>query len=297
MNSKQNNNRFFTAGFNVCPSSGQIRGTEKAMRLGPVNLRVLLVLLENQGQVVSRAKLFDQVWKNQVVSDDSLTRCVSDIRLQLGELAPDTKLIETIPKRGYRWLEKVSVLQTPEIVKSEELQLEKAQQKDAQQDGPPSQKSKWKPIALWTGSGIASFLLLSTVALWSVSHYFDQAMVRVALLPIQTAEQSHQNLAIDFEDELRRQLLSTTNIRFLSSRTHNEGNNKLYPYLSREFAAQWIIEGRIRVHKDLLRVSINLVDARTAIVHDSTRIDISADKIDVESLANGFVVFLKNKIE
>jgi len=292
MKSMQNNNSFFTSGFNVCPSSGQIRSGEKVIRLGPVNLRVLLVLLENQGQVVSRAELFDQVWKNQVVSDDSLTRCISDIRLQLGEFVPETKLIETIPKRGYRWLEKVSVSQPPELVKSKEVQVGNTQQEDA-----ASQKSKWKQIALWAGSGIACFLLLSTIVLWSVSYSFDQAMVRVALLPIQTADQSQQNLAVDFEDELRRQLLSTTNIRFLSSRTLDDGNNKLYPYLSREFAAQWIIEGRIRVHKDLLRVSINLVDARTAIVHDSTRVDVAADKIDVESLASHFVVFLKKEIE
>lgn len=60
-------------------------------------MQVLVVLSGNAGQVVSRRELLDTVWPNQLVRDDTLSRCISQIRKVLG---PNS--IETVPKIGYR---------------------------------------------------------------------------------------------------------------------------------------------------------------------------------------------------
>ncbi len=100
-----------TAGWRVYPNSGQVQRGNEALRLGPIPMQVLVVLLGKQGQVVTRNELFDQVWKNQVVSDDALTRCISDLRAMLGHHSTDSPLIQTLPKRGYCWLPAVDVLE------------------------------------------------------------------------------------------------------------------------------------------------------------------------------------------
>lgn len=108
MNENTTLEKYSSADLIVCPKQGRVNIGGQVVRLGPVNMRVLVVLLENQSQVVSRSMLLDSVWKNQIISDDTLTRCISDIRVQLGKFSKQDKLIETIPKCGYRWIPKVN---------------------------------------------------------------------------------------------------------------------------------------------------------------------------------------------
>jgi DNA-binding winged helix-turn-helix (wHTH) protein len=54
--------------------------------------------------VVSKQELFDEVWKESFVTDNALTRMVKEIRQVLGDDADAPRYIETIPKRGYRFI-------------------------------------------------------------------------------------------------------------------------------------------------------------------------------------------------
>ena len=62
---------------------------------------VLVCLAERAGEVVSRETLNAQVWGNVVVTDQAVTNCISELRRHLGD-GPTNRVIETIPKRGYR---------------------------------------------------------------------------------------------------------------------------------------------------------------------------------------------------
>ncbi|MET1255764.1 transcriptional regulator [Aliikangiella maris] len=89
----------------INPETGMVNTSAGSERIGPVNMRVLICLIEQQGQVVSRNELFQAVWTNQVVSDDVLTRCIADLRKLLRKHNSTIQYIETIPKRGYRWVQ------------------------------------------------------------------------------------------------------------------------------------------------------------------------------------------------
>lgn len=68
--------------------------------LRPQSLRVLSVLAEHAGGLVSKETLMDRVWPDTHVTDDSLVQCISEIRKALG---PDANtLLRTVPKQGYR---------------------------------------------------------------------------------------------------------------------------------------------------------------------------------------------------
>jgi DNA-binding winged helix-turn-helix (wHTH) protein/tetratricopeptide (TPR) repeat protein len=72
-------------------------GAERFLR--PKSYRVLEVLAERCGQLVSKDDLVNEAWPNVFVSDDSLAHCISDIRRAFGPGAAD--LLRTVPKRGY----------------------------------------------------------------------------------------------------------------------------------------------------------------------------------------------------
>ena len=281
MNLSSNHNIFLTAGFEVCPELGQVKQGEQSIRLGPVNMRVLLVLLENHGRVVSRTELFEQVWKNQIVSDDTLTRCISDLRGQLGRHIEQIKLIETIPKRGYRWTAEVSQKKNRLEAKSDGMMQSNSQKAEVKHAKPTNQ---WKLFSIWLLSGVILLLILSTSVLWMVKQTVNSDTVRVALLPMQVENEQQRIIATNFEDLLKEQLLATENIRFLSSRTLDGNRQNLYPYLSRKFAAQWIIEGRIRDNHGKLKIILNLVDARTALVAKSFARDYAPNHSNFKNL-------------
>ncbi|MCG9753544.1 winged helix-turn-helix domain-containing protein (plasmid) [Vibrio tubiashii] len=90
-------------------------------KLKGTECRVLEVLIANQGQVVPKKELFTQVWGDRIVSDNSLTQCIAQLRLALGDNGKEQKYIKTIPSRGYMLFENVVQLAEPEQQKLPEV--------------------------------------------------------------------------------------------------------------------------------------------------------------------------------
>lgn len=65
---------------------------------------VLLLLLEHSGKIVEKAEIFEAVWKDTFVTDNALTKVMTEIRQTLGDSASAPIYIETVPKRGYRFI-------------------------------------------------------------------------------------------------------------------------------------------------------------------------------------------------
>src|SRR6266487_2957243 len=77
-------------------------GRTKAMT--PTVFRILLVLLEHAGEVVTKEQLMKSVWSDSFVEEGNLNRNVSTLRRGLDEKPCDHRYIETIPKTGYRFI-------------------------------------------------------------------------------------------------------------------------------------------------------------------------------------------------
>lgn len=102
--------------FEVDLDSGELRkfGTRVRLQLQPFEL--LIALLEKPGQVVTREELKARLWPEDVyVSfDQSLNRSINKLRLVLGDQADNPRFIETIPRRGYRFIAPV-ILSAPPL--------------------------------------------------------------------------------------------------------------------------------------------------------------------------------------
>src|SRR5262245_29442279 len=82
------------------------RGTQ-AVKLTQKALAVLCYLIDRAGQVVSKEDLFQAVWADTVVSDAALTVCVQELRRVLRDDAHKPHYIETVHRRGFRFIGKV----------------------------------------------------------------------------------------------------------------------------------------------------------------------------------------------
>ena len=102
--------------------------------LEPKALRVLTLLVSRAGRLVDKQELLGSVWPDTFVEENTLTRTIAILRRQLGDSSRDSKLIETVPTRGYRFIATVEIMPTPATVPS-----------------PASPGQPEKPAGLWEG--------------------------------------------------------------------------------------------------------------------------------------------------
>ena len=97
-------------GFEVDLAGGQIYRRGARLRLPDQSFRVLASLLENPGQAVTREELRRRLWPDRVFVDfdTALNSAVARLRDALGDSADHPRFIETLPKRGYRFIAHVS---------------------------------------------------------------------------------------------------------------------------------------------------------------------------------------------
>jgi TolB-like protein len=89
------------AGMTLDLARGSLRGATGEIELRPKSFSVLQYLVANPGRIVTKDELLHAVWPDLIVSEDSLTRCISDVRFALG--GRNAAMIKTMPKRGYRF--------------------------------------------------------------------------------------------------------------------------------------------------------------------------------------------------
>ena len=92
-------------GWTLNLNSGELRKDERSTRLRPQPLQVLEELLAHPGEVVSRAHLIARLWPKGIVDfDTALNSAVRRLRKALCDAADTPKYIETLPRKGYRFI-------------------------------------------------------------------------------------------------------------------------------------------------------------------------------------------------
>jgi TolB-like protein/Tfp pilus assembly protein PilF len=101
--------------FELDADTGELRKAGRPVRLPPQPARVLEVLVSNAGRLVTRDELRDRIWSGDTFVDfeQGLNFCIKQIRVALGDDAKAPQYIETLPRRGYRFLAKVERAAAP----------------------------------------------------------------------------------------------------------------------------------------------------------------------------------------
>ena len=102
MNLERSIGRHRIGGWDFSPATGELRRRTDLRRLEPRAAKALQMLCEAGGDVVSQEQLIDGVWQGRALSENSVAVVIGQLRKALDDDAREPKLIETIPKRGYR---------------------------------------------------------------------------------------------------------------------------------------------------------------------------------------------------
>lgn len=98
----------------VSPQTNEIIREGKEKRLEPKLIALLVYLAQHAQQVISRQQITETIWPNVIVGEESITQAIFSLRNALGDDAKNPKYIETIPKKGYRFLADVIAIKAEE---------------------------------------------------------------------------------------------------------------------------------------------------------------------------------------
>src|SRR5215469_5246796 len=144
------NAAFHIGQWRVDPALDEISRDGETVKLEPRTMQVLVCLAERPGAVVSVNQLLDVVWKDLVVTPDSVYQAVAAVRRALGDDPKDPTYIANVPRRGYRLVAPVGVdAQTPDPVRPP---AEIAAGTDLEEQQIPA-KHKLEPVAAAPSDG------------------------------------------------------------------------------------------------------------------------------------------------
>ena len=92
---------FQFAGHTLDVARSSLQAADREVQLRRKSFEVLVYLLENAERLVPKEELIKAIWLNVVVTDESLTHCISELRSALGD--SQQTIIKTVPRRGYRF--------------------------------------------------------------------------------------------------------------------------------------------------------------------------------------------------
>ncbi|MDA8020685.1 MAG: transcriptional regulator [Thermoanaerobaculia bacterium] len=105
-------------GGRIEPSRNLVRLAGEPISLEPRTMEVLVYLATHAGHVVSKAELLGNVWEGRWVAEDALSVYIYELRKALGDDARQPRFVETVRKRGYRWMPPIQVRPLPLAVQA-----------------------------------------------------------------------------------------------------------------------------------------------------------------------------------
>src|SRR5215467_2950575 len=104
--------------FRLDVHNAQLWDGTQVLALRPKTFAVLRVLVVRAGQLATQDALLDAVWGPTAVSEAVVRRSIRELRTTLGDTAQHPHFIQTVHRRGYRFIAPVTVADTPPLVRS-----------------------------------------------------------------------------------------------------------------------------------------------------------------------------------
>ena len=95
--------------FTVDPSAYTLRRAGESVPLSPRPFDLLLYLLRRSARLVTKDELLNALWPDVVVTENTLTQAMSDLRRALQDKPASPRFIETVPRRGYRFIASIEI--------------------------------------------------------------------------------------------------------------------------------------------------------------------------------------------
>ena len=263
--------------FEVSLQSGEVRKAGLRIRVQQQPMKLLEILLERPGEVVTREELRSRVWPSESFGDfdQALNIAIGKLRTALGDSAENPRFIETLPKRGYRFIADVSVVDADARPKRQELVA-----RDLPAAG-PGHKIQGAGLAvvpkrqLWPTRwiiGALALVIIISLSILSVWRFRSRAPAStgirsIAVLPLDnlSGDASQNYFADGMTDELITDLAQISALRVISrtSVMVYKGARKPLPQIARELNVDAVVEGTVLRSGDRVRITAQLIEAST----------------------------------
>jgi len=237
--------------------TGELRKRGARVRIQEQPFQVLAVLLARPGELVTRDELQRTVWAADtfVDFDHGLNKAINKIREALGDSAESPRFVETVARRGYRFIADVAVvdLESASPVAGAAVDKPKA-----------STHRSWHRTMI--AAGVALALASAIAAGWLVqSRGRPAALHSLAVLPLEnlSGDASQEYFADGMTDQLIASLGQISALRVISrtSVMGYKGARKPLPQIARELNVDAVIEGSIVRSGGRVRITAQLIDA------------------------------------
>ena len=285
---------FQLEGLIVDPATGDVAGPAGREKLDPKVMQVLVLLARHAGQVVPREDLVSRLWPDTVVTDDALTRCIYELRRQLSQAGGSERyraILETLPKRGYRL--NGEVLAPPPPASD--------QRRPAPAHG--RRLAVILGIAVVVGALIvAGVRVARSPPADSLPSHAAAPLPSIAVLSFadMSATQDQAYLADGVAEEILNLLAKIPELRVISrnSAFAYKGRNVELAEIAAKLKVSHVLEGSVRKSGDRIRITTQLVDARSDTHLWSEQYDRKLDDLfEVQDdIARQVVVQLKLKL-
>lgn len=231
--------------FEVNPRTGELRKQGLHIKLHEKPLQVLLALLEHPGDVVTRKELQERLWPGDtfVEFENGLNNTISRLREALGDTAETPRFIETLPRRGYRFLAEVSQAMPP----------------------PPSRAASFRPWLIVFGSVLGVSLAIGAAFRLPPGH--NQAIRSLAVLPFRNlgTGTADDYFAGGMTDAVTTELakLGVSKVISETSVAQFKDTKKSVPEIARALEVDAIVEGAVLREGNQVRITVQLIRADT----------------------------------
>ncbi len=253
-----------------------LRRSGADVELRPLAFDALGFLVRNAGRVVTKDELIAAVWPGLVVTDDSIARCISDIRRALGDV--DQRIVKTVPRRGYVLAVPVT-LDGPGFAQPEPAALAAARVNGARPA--PVATAAPEPRRPPVRAGVAQGLVIGALvvalgaalawALWSTRQRAEAAAARpglsIVVLPLAVIGAGEEQ--VYFADGLAEDLntdLSAVPGSFVIARgsaRRYRGQAVDLRRVGQELGVRYAVEGSVQRLDGTVRLNLRLVDTDT----------------------------------
>ena len=252
---------FFRFGvFEVDLRAGELRKRGVKIRLQQQPLQVLEMLLRRPREVVTRDELRNQLWPGDtfVDFDHGLNKAINKIREALGDSAENPRFVETVARRGYRFIAEVAAPDGAGSLKAPK----------PERPLPADVAISKKSVSPWTWKSIAVIVILASTALllWMARANRPPRSIRsLAVLPLESlsADASQDYFADGMTDELITDLGQISQLRVISrtSIMTYKGVRKPLPQVARELNVDAVVEGTVLRSGNQVRITAQLIQA------------------------------------
>ncbi len=240
------------------------------VRLPPKDLETLLVLVQAEGQIVEKEELLNKVWPDTFVEEGNLARHISSLREVLGSCADGQAYIETIPRRGYRFVVPVRLVSdnaTAAVVPEPQPAAVREVVPAPSVTPPRSGTHLGRLVVVPVAAVLLLVGYLERGRLWPRTAPSAQK-VMLAVLPVQnlSGDPEQEYVSDGLTEEMIAQLggLNPQQLGVIartSSMVYKK-TEKTVEQIGRELGVDYVVESSLRGTGDRIRVTAQLIRAR-----------------------------------